>query len=53
MLKENEHQNVLHCLYGCVSSREWGWGQVKNILKHGDYSGWGWTDQAEIIQVNT
>lgn len=30
-----------------------GWRQVKNILKHGDYSGWGWTDQAEIIQVNT
>lgn len=29
------------------------WRQVKNILKHGDYSGWGWTDQAEIIQVNT
>lgn len=30
-----------------------GWGRVKNILKYGDYSGWGWTDQAEIIQVNT
>lgn len=33
MLKENEHQNVLHCLYGCVSSREWGGGgRLKTFL---------------------